>query len=82
MDSQEHGEHHLIDYFVNGEKQETTEHKLTVSQILEHAGFTPITEYQLERDKDHHKYTDYAHEVEIHDDERFTATFIGPTPTS
>lgn len=71
-----------IDYFVNGERQVTTEHKLTVAQILEHAGFTPPSEYQLERDQDHYKFTDLNEEVEIHDDERFTATFIGPTPTS
>jgi hypothetical protein len=73
---------HKIDYFVNGERQVTTERKLTVAQILEHAGFTSPVEYQLERDRGHHKFTDLDHEVEVHDDERFTATFIGPTPTS
>jgi len=82
MESPEHEHHRTIDYFVNGEKEETVEHELTVAQILEHAGFTPPKEYQLERDSDHHKYTDYDREVEIHKDERFTATFIGPTPTS
>jgi hypothetical protein len=82
MDSPEHSDHHPIVYFVNGEKQQTTKHKLTVTEILDHAGFTPATEYQLERDSDHRKYTDYAHEVELHHDERFTSTFIGPTPTS
>lgn len=78
MDSPEH----KIEYFVNGEGQVTPERKLTVAQILKDAGFAPPTEYQLERDRDHHKFTDLNQEVEIHDDERFTATFIGPTPTS
>jgi hypothetical protein len=73
---------HKIDYFVNGERQVTTERKLTVAQILEHAGFTPPAEYQLERDRDHQKFTDLNQEIEIHGAERFTATFIGPTPTS
>jgi len=82
MDSSEHDHHRTLDYFVNGEKEETDKHELTVAQILERAGFTPPTEYQLERDSDHHKYTDYDREVEIRKDERFTATFVGPTPTS
>jgi len=79
-DGQDHED--KVTYFVNGEKQEATEDRLTVAQILERAGFTPATEYHLIRDEGHHKYTDYDEEVHLHDGERFTATFIGPTPTS
>jgi len=71
-----------IDYFVNGEKEQTTQHKLTVTEILTRAGFEPATQYTLTRDEGSHKYTDYQEEVPIHENERFTATFIGPTPTS
>jgi len=78
----EHQHHDKITYFVNGEKQETVEHELTVREILEHAGFTPATEYHLVRDEGNYKYEDYDEKVHLHDGERFTATFIGPTPTS
>jgi AraC-like DNA-binding protein len=79
---EQHHQDHKVTYLVNGEKQETLEHKLTVAQILERAGFTPATEYQLIRDEGHHKFENYEQEVHLHDGERFTATFIGPTPTS
>ena len=81
MESHEH-RHKTVTYFVNGEEQETPEHKLTVAQILELAGFTPTTDYQLVRDEGHHKYASYTEEVPIRDGERFTATFVGVTPTS
>ena len=70
------------EYFVNGESEFTSEHKLEVGQILEGAGFSPASQYQLTRDEGHHLYTDYQEEVPIHPGERFTATFVGPTPTS
>ena len=69
-------------YFVNGEKQVTTEHKLTVRTILANAGFDPAEQYKLERDEGHHVYTDYDEAVPLHEGERFTATYLGPTPTS
>ncbi|WP_410597871.1 hypothetical protein [Amycolatopsis sp. lyj-23] len=69
-------------YFVNGEQFVTDEPKLTVRAILENAGFTPAEEYRLTRDNGHHVFDDYETEVPIHDGERFTATFLGPTPTS
>lgn len=69
-------------YFVNGETEWTQEKKLTVQQILENAGFTPASDYTLTRDNGHHDFTDLDEEVPIHKDERFTATFNGPTPTS
>jgi hypothetical protein len=71
-----------IEYFVNGEAQTTTEHKLTVATILANAGFEPTSEWELTRDQDGHKFTDQDELVPIHNDERFTATFTGPTPTS
>jgi hypothetical protein len=71
-----------VEYFVNGEEQSTTEHKLAVRTILENAGFEPTTEWELSRDQDGHKFPDQDELVPIHKDERFTATFTGPTPTS
>lgn len=71
-----------IVYFVNAEEQTTDERKLTVRQILENAGFTPAEDYRLTRDNGDHDFTNYDEEVPIHEDERFTATFLGPTPVS
>lgn len=72
----------VIHYTVNGEPQETVERKLTVSQILTKAGFTPPAEYDLTRDEGNHTFKDQNEEVPIHEAEKFTATFRGPTPTS
>ena len=69
-------------YFVNGERQVANQDDLTVRQILEGAGFKPAEQYQLIRDHPHHVYTDVSQTVEIHQEERFTAIFQGPTPTS
>jgi DNA-binding LacI/PurR family transcriptional regulator len=71
-----------IEYFVNGERQTTRERKLTAKQILEDAGFAPSEEWLLSRDNPHHEYKDENHEVELHKEERFTATFTGSTETS
>lgn len=72
----------VLIYFVNGERLTTLEDDLTVRQILTVAGFTPVEQYRLTRDKGDHVFTDYDHKVELHEDERFTATYVGPTPTS
>ena len=72
----------LTKYFVNGEPQSSREDELTVRAILEHAGFKPADQYRLVRDNGHHTFTDLNQEVPIHSDERFTALFEGPTPTS
>jgi hypothetical protein len=69
-------------YFVNGEAQTTTEDKLTPRQILADAGFTPVEEYRLTRDDGNKVLEDYDKPESIHKDERFTVTFLGPTPTS
>lgn len=70
-----------IHYSVSAEPQATDEHKLSGRQILERAGFTPADEYKLTRDP---SGTEIGLEetVPIHEDEAFTATFRGPTPTS
>jgi len=78
----EHGATKTIEYFVNGEAQTTTEHRLEVRTILANAGFEPTTDWVLSRDKDGHEFTDQDELVPIHKEERFTATFTGPTPTS
>lgn len=70
-----------VSYFVNGEKQETDERKLTANAILAGAGFEPVGDWILSRDKDGHAFAG-ADVVEIHKDERFTAKHTAPTPTS
>ena len=71
-----------ITYSVNGESQTTTEKKLIVREILTNAGFSPAEDYQLQRDNGSKLYTNLDEEVPLHDDERFTALFKGPTPVS
>jgi hypothetical protein len=69
-------------YFVNSEAQTTTAHMLKVRVVLENAGFKPAENYDLTRDEGHHTYTNYEEEIPIHEHERFTATYQGPTPVS
>lgn len=69
-------------YYVNGEEQQTHEKTLTMGQIVEGAGFTPASDYELEDDADHKKYTDPSAEIHVHQKQRFTATYKGTTPTS
>ena len=74
-----------ITYFVNGEREETPEHERerTVGYILEHAGFSPATDYTLKREHPPKDYgSNYTEKVEIHECEHFRAHFKGPTPTS
>jgi hypothetical protein len=70
------------EYFVNGERQVTDDHALTVRTILSSAGFRPPEQYRLIRDAGNKAFTNLDESVEIHKDERFTALFEGPTPTS
>lgn len=69
-------------YYVNGEEQQTDEKTLTIGQIVEAAGFTPASDYELEDDANHKKYTDPNEEIHVHQKQRFTATYKGTTPTS
>lgn len=78
----DHHEHRPLTYFVNGERLTTDHHKLTVKAILTQAGFEPVEQYRLERDEGHHIYEDQDAELYLHEDERLTATYLGPTPTS
>lgn len=72
-----------ITYFVNGEKETTTEDRLTVRAILEGAGFTPATDYTLKSENPPRDYdSEYDRVVEIHPNMRFQAQFKGPTPVS
>jgi len=71
-----------ITYYVNGESQTTDRHKLTVRAILTNAGFTPAEDYRLVRDAGNNTYTNLDEEVPLHESEKFTALFQGPTPTS
>ena len=73
---------HVTKYFVNGETQSTSDHKLTPKQLLENAGFAPHSEYKLVREDGHKELTDHNKEESIYEGERFTATSIAPTPTS
>lgn len=82
MDLQVQTETEAITYYVNGERQETHHHKLTVRAILTNAGFAPAEDYRLVRDAGNHTYTNLDEEVPLHEDEKFTALFQGPTPTS
>ncbi len=82
MESQVHTETRTITYYVNGESQTTHHHKLTVRTILTNAGFTPAEDYRLVRDAGNHTYTNLDEEVPLHEGEKFTALFQGPTPTS
>jgi hypothetical protein len=72
-----------VAYFVNGEEQESDDNTLTVAQILEKAGFIPASDYELEEEAPKEKkFKDQGHEINLKVGERFTATYIGITPTS
>jgi hypothetical protein len=72
-----------ITYFVDGEKQETRERELTVSQILERAGLDPKTHYLVElRGTEQIKLTDPNQLIKLHEHEKFFSVFTGVTPLS
>jgi hypothetical protein len=76
-------EHHEIKYFVNGEEETTSQSELTVKEILEHAGFTPVADYTLASENPPKDFDSrYDEGVNIHPNQRFQAKFKGPTPTS
>jgi hypothetical protein len=75
-------EHEKVTYVVNGERLTNHVDDLKVREILAAAGFTPVEQYRLTRDAGNHVYESYDQKVELHDGERFTATYVGPTPTS
>jgi len=72
-----------IIYKVNGEDQTTDKDELTVREILEHAGNTPVEEWTLKSEDPKHDYNGHYDEVvKIHRNQRFQAIFSGPTPVS
>lgn len=82
MASDLHTDTKMLIYYVNGERQTTHHHTMTVRTILTHAGFTPAEDYRLVRDAGNHTYAHIDEEVPLHEEEKFTALFQGPTPTS
>jgi hypothetical protein len=77
---------HLIHYTVDGEPQESRLHELRATEILEHAGLTPVANYYLIRllpDGDQKSYKDHPEkEIHLHDGERFISASLAPTPVS
>ena len=73
---------HATTFYVNGEPETTEHHKEKVRWVLETAGFTLAENYTLTRDNGNKEFTELDEEIPIHEGERFTATFKGPTPTS
>ena len=71
-----------VTYFVNAASQTTEARKLTPRTILTNAGFSPAEDYRLIRDDENKVLADLDQEEPIHQDERFTALFNGPTPVS
>ena len=57
--------------------------KLTMREIVEGAGFSPASDYELEEnDHGHRTYVDPDEEVVLHNGQHFTVTYTGVTPTS
>lgn len=55
---------------------------LTVEKILNSAGFTPASDYELTRDADGQTYGLLSDDVPVAFGEHFTATYKGTTPVS
>ena len=73
----------IIVYFVDDEKQETTNPILTVAQVLEKAGLDPKTHYLVELRGEHQiKHIDPNEKLHLHEHEKFISVFSGPTPLS
>jgi hypothetical protein len=73
---------HQTEYFVNGEIEHTTASVMTMAAVLEGAGFTPASNWDLQDDANGKQYTDLAEDIHIHEKQHFTATYKGVTPTS
>ena len=73
----------LITYFLDNERQETTEATLTVGQILKDGGLDPQTHYLIELRGDQQiAYRDLNESIRVHENEKFISVFHGPTPLS
>lgn len=69
-------------YYVNGKAFTMDERKLTPRQILANADFSPAEQYRLVRDDGDKTLADFDKNEPIHQGERFTALFNGPTQVS
>jgi len=82
MVTQQQEHPHSITYYVNDQAHHTVHHELTVRAILTEAGFTPPEQYRLIRDAGNKRFESLDETVHLHNNERFTAIFDGPTPVS
>lgn len=73
-----------IHFTVNGRQIETTEHTLTVREILRLAGLDPETHYLVDKKSDEHEveHRNLDEEIKVHEKQTFLAFFTGPTPVS
>ena len=79
----EQSQDHTITYFVNNEVETSDERERDVRSILEGAGFSPASDYTLKSQNPPEDYgTDYDRRIRIHPNQRFTARYTAPTPTS
>ena len=77
------GHPHTMQFFVDGEPQFTTEHALTVAQILTLVGLDPVTHFLVELRGNHQvEHRDPAEEIHIHEKQKFITVFTGETPVS
>lgn len=74
---------HTTEFFVDGEPQLTTEHTLTVGQILKLVGLDPATHFLVEVQGNHQvEHRNPSEEIQIHEKEKFITVFTGETPVS
>jgi hypothetical protein len=74
---------HTTEFFVDGEPQFTTEHTLTMAQILNSVGLDPATHFLVEIRGNHQiEHRDPSEEIHIHEKQKFITVFTGETPVS
>jgi len=74
---------HLFHFTVDEEELTTSEHTLTVRQILEMANLDPDTHYLIElkgHNQEPHENLDEA--IHIHEKQKFISVYRGETPVS
>ena len=73
----------VFNYTVDGEPQTTTEHQLTVRQILSNAGIDPQTHYLVEIQGNHQvPHRDLDEVIHMHQHMKFISVSTQPTPVS
>lgn len=79
-----HQHEHVIQFSVDDEPVETTEHTLTPRAILTLAGIDADNHYLVRIDgRAQHSYKDApATAIEVHKGEKFISVATGPTPVS